>query len=71
MVAHATMFEDSRLGPSAKASAFERWTINPATQQVARRVIDATAQEFPRPDERRLGQPYRWAYTAEIGRAHV
>ena len=68
VVAHATMFQDSPLGPSAKASAFERWTVNPATQKVVRRVIDATAQEFPRQDERRLGQPYRWAYTAGLQR---
>ena len=68
VVAHATMFEESRVGPNAKASAFERWTIDPTAQRVDRKVIDATAQEFPRPDERRLGQPYRWAYSAGLQR---
>ena len=29
---------------------------------MARRVIDPAPQEFPRPDERRTGQPYRYAY---------
>jgi len=68
VVAHATMFDGGHNGPSAESSAFERWTIDPAAQRVARRVIDATAQEFPRPDERRLGQPYRWATTAGLQR---
>jgi carotenoid cleavage dioxygenase len=68
VVAHATMFEHSRIGPGAKGSAFERWTIDPVARQVARRVIDDQPQEFPRPDERRLGQPYRHAYTAGLQR---
>ena len=66
VVAHASMFEGSRIGPDAKGSAFERWTIDPVARQVARRVIDDRPQEFPRPDERFLGQPYRHAYTASL-----
>ncbi len=66
VVAHATMFEDSRIGPDAKGSRFERWTIDPVARQVARTVIDDRPQEFPRPDERRLGQPYRHAYVAGL-----
>ena len=68
VVAHATMFDDSLIGPTAKSSAFERWTINPAARSVVRKVIDDQPQEFPRPDERRLGQPYRHAYTAGLKR---
>jgi len=68
VVAHATMFADSKLGPNADASAFERWTIDPAARTVVRRVIDASPQEFPRPDERLLGQPYRYAYCAGLQR---
>ena len=67
VVAHATMFADSRLGPSGD-SAFERWTIDMGARQVARRVIDAQAQEFPRPNELALGQPYRYAYTVGLRR---
>ena len=66
VVAHVSMFEDSRIGPDARGSAFERWTIDPVARQVARRVIDDQSQEFPRPDERRLGQPYRHAYCAGV-----
>ncbi len=65
VVAYATMFAESRQGPDASGQ-FERWTIDPVTKSVARRVIDADKQEFPRPDERRFGQPYRYAYTMAL-----
>ncbi|KQP51541.1 8'-apo-carotenoid 13,14-cleaving dioxygenase [Methylobacterium sp. Leaf106] len=44
----------------------ERWTANPATGQVDRRVIDPAAQEFPRIDERRFGRPHRYVYTGSV-----
>lgn len=62
VVAHATMFATSTQGPDSKAIAFERWTIDPATRSVARRVVDAHPQDFPRADERLTGRPYRYAY---------
>ncbi len=65
VVAYATMFADSLQGPDA-AGWFERWTIDPVARTVARRVIDRARQEFPRSDERRFGQPYRYAYTMAI-----
>ena len=34
-----------------------------AGTRVTRTVVDAAAQEFPRCDERRTGQTYRYAYT--------
>jgi len=68
VVAHDTMFEHSAIGPNAEASAFERWTIDPQARRVERKVIDADAQEFPRPDERLIGQPYRYAYTVGLQR---
>ena len=71
VVAHATMFEHSRIGPDAGQAKFERWTIDPAARKVARRVVDDSAQEFPRPDERLLGQPYRYAYCAGLARDHM
>ncbi|MEQ1641497.1 MAG: carotenoid oxygenase family protein, partial [Novosphingobium sp.] len=39
------------------------WTIDPAAAKVERTVIDASPQEFPRPDERFFGQPYRYAWS--------
>lgn len=68
VVAHATMFADSLNGPNAEASAFERWTIDPQARQVQRVVIDDQPQEFPRPDERLIGRPYRYAYTVGLQR---
>lgn len=65
VVAYATMFAESRQGPDA-AGQFERWTIDPVAKSVTRRVIDADKQEFPRPDERRFGLPYRYAYTMAL-----
>jgi carotenoid cleavage dioxygenase len=62
VVAHETMFADSEAGPDSKASAFERWTIDPEAKKVTRTVLDPEPQEFPRPDERLFGRPYRYAY---------
>jgi len=55
------------------AAKLERWTIDPVARSVERRVIDGTPQEFPRMDERRLGKPYRYAYSIGVsdnGLAH-
>jgi carotenoid cleavage dioxygenase len=50
-------------GPDAQAITFERWRIDPVARRVARAVIDAQPQEFPRCDERRTGREYRYAYS--------
>ena len=61
-----TMFDGAPKGPNARSRGFERWTADPATRTVEVRTIDASPQEFPRPDERRIGQPYRYAYTLAL-----
>jgi carotenoid cleavage dioxygenase len=66
VVVHETMFSASPSGPDSKRSGLERWTIDPETRAVERRTIDPTPQEFPRPDERRFGLPYRYAYTMAL-----
>jgi len=60
-------------GPDGEVIAFERWTIDPVAKSVARVVIDETAQEFPRMDERLTGKPYRYAYSLCVpaGRANL
>jgi carotenoid cleavage dioxygenase len=63
---HDRMFSDSRAGPDSKRSGLERWRIVPETGSVTRETLDPTPQEFPRPDERLLGQPYRYAYTMAL-----
>ena len=60
---YETMFAEGPEGPNGKPLGLERWTIDPAARTVSRQTIDATAQEFPRPDERFFGQDYRFAWT--------
>ncbi len=68
VAAHERMFDsDCPIGPDGAALAFERWTCDPASGRVERRVIDSLAQEFPRLDERRTGKPYRYAYAVTLG----
>ncbi|WP_425229449.1 carotenoid oxygenase family protein [Sphingomonas sp.] len=66
VAAYRTMFADGRHGPDGQNLGLERWTIDPAARTVERRTIDASPQEFPRPDERRWGQPYRYCYTMAL-----
>jgi 8'-apo-carotenoid 13,14-cleaving dioxygenase len=63
VIVHDRMFSRIKAGPDSQRTGLERWIIDPATRKVERITIDPTPQEFPRPDERRLGQPYRYAYT--------
>ena len=63
VIVHDRMFSRSKAGPDSQRSGLERWIVDPVTRNVERTMIDPTPQEFPRPDERRLGQPYRYAYT--------
>lgn len=67
LCAYETMFapgaREGADGPAGRALGLERWTIDPATRTVTRETIDATPQEFPRPDERFFGQPYRYAWS--------
>lgn len=61
-----TMFSDGALGPDARSRGLQRWTVDPETRSVAIRTIDASPQEFPRLDERRFGQSYRYAYSLAL-----
>ncbi len=65
VIAYPTMFATDGSGLDALGR-LERWTIDPATRRVDRRVLDATPQEFPRIDERRFGRRHRYAYTVSV-----
>jgi 8'-apo-carotenoid 13,14-cleaving dioxygenase len=64
--AHDTMFAESKIGPDSAQVPFERWTIDPVARSTSRKVIDASSQEFPRPNEMHLGRPYRYAYAMSL-----
>ena len=66
--AFATMFEDKPQGPNAPSRGLERWTVDPVARRVSVQTLDASPQEFPRCDERRFGQPYRYAYSVALPR---
>ncbi|HEY7800956.1 MAG TPA: carotenoid oxygenase family protein [Hyphomonadaceae bacterium] len=63
---HATMFASGATGPDSPVTPFERLTIDPVARRVTRKVIDQAPQEFPRPDERLIGKPYRYAYCVAL-----
>jgi len=63
---HARLFAPGAQGPDSANIPLERLTIDPATRSVTRKVIDPEPQEFPRPDERRIGKPYRYAYSVAL-----
>jgi carotenoid cleavage dioxygenase len=60
------MFAESTQGPDSDACPLERWTIDPASKSVVRKVLDKDAQEFPRPNEQMIGKPYRYTYTLAL-----
>lgn len=62
------MFDGDPAGVNAPIRGLERWTVDPATGKVDIHTIDRDAQEFPRPDERYLGQPYRYGFTVAFPR---
>lgn len=70
VIAYGTMFAADAKGPDAGGldalGRLERWTVDPGARRVDRRVIDETPQEFPRIDERRTGQAYRYLYTVSV-----
>jgi carotenoid cleavage dioxygenase-like enzyme len=63
---HARMFDRSKAGPELDGHPhFERWTLPAKGQRVVRQLICDHPQEFPRLDERLVGQPYRYAYAVD------
>ena len=65
VIAYDTMFASGANGLDALGR-LERWTVDPDTRGLARKVVDLTPQEFPRIDERRTGQRHRYVYTVSV-----
>ena len=64
VVRHPRMFASDLRGPNEGAPALERWTLDPSGGATKQQRLDDQGQEFPRHDERRVGKPYRFGYTA-------
>jgi carotenoid cleavage dioxygenase len=67
VVRHPRMFATDVLGPNEGPPTLERWTVDPQGGSVKEERLDDRGQEFPRHDERRVGKPYRYGYTADFG----
>jgi carotenoid cleavage dioxygenase len=65
---HPKMFATDMLGPNEGAPTFERWIVDPKGGPVKEQRLDPRGQEFPRHDERLVGRPYRYGYSAMLGR---
>ncbi len=64
VVRHPRMFATDRLGPNEGPPTLERWLLDPAGGAIKEERLDDRTQEFPRHDERLVGKPYRFGYTA-------
>jgi carotenoid cleavage dioxygenase len=63
---YGSMFDGNLNGPTTETGKLERISIDPEARRAVRQVIDDAPQEFPRPDERLMGKPYRFAYTMAV-----
>jgi carotenoid cleavage dioxygenase len=70
-VVYQSVFDRSRQGLETSQTRLERWHLDLVRGCVERRVYSDCKQEFPRYDERRTTQPYRYAYTIGIDVEHI
>jgi len=70
-VVYQRVFDRSRQGLETSQTRLERWHLDAARGRVERKVFSECKQEFPRCDERRTTQPYRYAYTIGIDVEHI
>ncbi len=66
VVVHESTYARTTFGPGGTWSRLERWTIDPVTKTVDRKILSDRAQEFPRYDERRTTQEYRYVYSIAL-----
>lgn len=64
VVRHPKMFDTDLRGPNEGAPTLDRWILDPQGGPVKEERLDDRGQEFPRHDERLVGKPYRFGYTA-------
>jgi carotenoid cleavage dioxygenase len=64
VVRHPRMFDRERRGPSEGDPILVRWRIDPLAGRISETVLDERGLEFPRFNDARAGQSYRYGYTA-------
>jgi carotenoid cleavage dioxygenase len=65
-VVYPRVFDRSRQGLETSHTRLERWRLDPERGRIEQKVFSECTQEFPRFDERRTMQPYRYAYTVGL-----
>jgi carotenoid cleavage dioxygenase-like enzyme len=64
VVRHPKMFAKEMRGPSEGRPALARWCMDPSTGRLSETMLDDRSLEFPRFNDARAGQAYRFGYTA-------
>ena len=64
VVRHPKMFASEMRGPSEGRPILVRWRMDPASGRLSETVLDERGLEFPRFNDARAGQSYRYGYTA-------
>ncbi len=64
VVRHPRSFDQHAHWPEEGAPLLVRWTLDRTRGRVSERVLDDHRGEFPRINDERSGQNYRYAYTA-------
>ena len=67
VVRHPKMFATRLDGPNEGRSTLDRWIVDPKGGPVKESRLSDRGQEFPRHDERLIGQPYRYGYCGAVG----
>lgn len=63
---HPQMFATDPYGMDEGPPMMHRWILDPKGGTTLEQQLDDRAQEFPRIDERRIGKPYRYGYSASF-----
>ncbi len=66
VVVHESTYARTTFGPGGAWSRLERWTVDPVTKKVDRKILNDRAQEFPRYDERLSTSDYRYIYSIAL-----
>ncbi len=66
VVVHESTYARTTFGPGGEWSRLERWTVDPVSKKVDRKVLNDRAQEFPRYDERLSTSDYRYIYSIAL-----